>query len=171
MFYIRNCAEWKPYVWNSIKADYGLHSDDEDDYDDVDFTPKAIHTRSTTSTVQPGPSRTAYTQRTDEKLDHILAKSKAEEKRKSKEIFKCVISCKTILSLMSSCTTGCGVFLGCSTCLFNVESCPLCIENLPNVTERKPLLIPGLPRFLGVPEISLKSALKQLGGDSSQQHQ
>ena len=39
VFYIKNFAEWKPHVWNSIKADYGFHSDEEEDGDDlVDFS-------------------------------------------------------------------------------------------------------------------------------------
>ena len=36
---MKNFAEWKPHVWNSIKADYGFYSDEEEDDDDlVDFS-------------------------------------------------------------------------------------------------------------------------------------
>ena len=76
MFYIRNFAELKPYVWNSIKAEYDLKSGNEDDYNDFDFKPKPIHTGSTTSTVKVGSSQTAHNQRTAETLDQILAKLK-----------------------------------------------------------------------------------------------
>ena len=86
-----------------------------------------------------------------------------EEKKNFKEIFKCLLCRETTSSVTLSCTTGCGRFLGCFTCLFPVTSCSLCRENLPCVKSRKPLLIPRLAAFLGVPDISLKSALKQLG--------
>ena len=76
MFNIKNFAELKPYVWNSLKTDYNLKSDNKDDNGDFYVTPKPIHTRSTTSTVEPGPSRTAHSQRTAETLDQILAKLK-----------------------------------------------------------------------------------------------
>lgn len=165
MFYIRNFADWKPHVWSSIKADYGYHSEEEDVDDDAVSSPVPSPEMarlgtgfvSVTQSTQSGKG-------TEAKLDKILEFLNTEEEKKSlKELFKCLICRETASSLMMSCASGCGRFLGCFSCLFNVESCPLCRKDLPCVTDRKPLLIPGLANLLGVPEISLTSALKELG--------
>ena len=68
-----------------------LKSDNEDDSDDFDFTPKPIQTRSITFTVEPGLCRTAHSQRTAETLDQILAKLKGwrEKKRCKKNLKMC----------------------------------------------------------------------------------
>lgn len=168
VFYIKNFADWKPHVWNSIKADYGFYTEEEDD-DDVDFSPSpglaTLHP--SCSSVPLNSTSTDSTQSAkgaEAKLDKILNMLNTEEEKKNlREVFKCLICRETACSLMLSCNTGCGRFLGCFSCLFHVESCPVCRGSLPCVTDRKPLLIPGLATILGVPEISLKSALKQLG--------
>ena len=68
-----------------------LKSDNEDDSDDFDFTPKPIQTRSITFTVEPGLCRTAHSQRTAATLDQILAKLKGwrEKKRCKKNLKMC----------------------------------------------------------------------------------
>lgn len=100
----------------------------------------------------------------ESKVDKILDMLHAEEKSKSqREVFNCLICRETASSVMLSGSTGCGQFLGCFSCLFHISNCPNCRATFPCVTEQKPLIIPGLAQFLDVPDISLKSALKQAG--------
>ena len=153
-------------MWNSIKADYGFHSDEEEDDDDlVDFSRmpspglEVLQPSTSTNTSAKGGVKGA-----EAKIDKILEMLNAEEeKKKLTEVFKCLVCRETSSNVMLSCATGCGRLLGCFKCLFQIENCPLCRKDLPCVTERKPLLIPGIAALLGVPEISLKSALKEAG--------
>lgn len=162
---MKNFAEWKPHVWNSIKADYGFHSHEEEDDDDLlDFSLSSLGLE----VLQPNTSSNTSAKRSvkgsEAKLDKILEMLNAEEeKKKLTEVFKCLVYRETSSNVMFSCATGCGRLLGCFKCLFQIENCPLCRKDLPCVTERKPLLIPGIAALLGVPEISLKSALKEAG--------
>ena len=92
--------------------------------------------------------------------------SKEEEKSSLREVFKCSICLETCSNLMTSCThpKGCGRLLGCFICFFKIEKCTLCRKDLCPAKERKPLIISGLEGILGVPEISLASAMSQIYG-------
>ena len=103
------------------------------------------------------------------KVDQIIAMlSKEEEKSSLKEVFKCSICLETCSNLMTSCThsKGCGRLLGCFICFYHVDKCPLCRKELSPSKERKPLIISGLESILGVPAISLSSALSQIGSQN-----
>lgn len=69
---------------------------------------------------------------------------------------------------MSTCTSlkGCGRLLGCFTCFYNIQRCPFCRKYLQLKIDRQPLIIPGLSKILGVPEITLKSAMSQIQGSN-----
>ena len=48
----------------------------------------------------------------------------------------------------------------------HVDKCPLCRKELPPSKERKPLIISGLESILGLPAISLSSALSQISSQN-----
>ena len=49
--------------------------------------------------------------------------------------------------------TGCGQLIGCD--------CPLCRVSLPDPELRKPMKVSGLAGILGIPDISVTSALRE----------
>ena len=90
---MKNFEEWKPHVWNSIKADYGFYSDEEEDDDDlVDFNLSSPGLE----VLQPNTSSNISAKRSvkgsEAKLDKILEMLNAEEeKKKLTEVFKCLV--------------------------------------------------------------------------------
>ena len=100
----------------------------------------------------------------EKKVDQVIRMlNKEEEKSLLKEVFKCSICLETCSNLMTSCTNpkGGGRLLGCFICFYKIDTCPLCRSDLTPPKDRKPLIISGLESILGVPEISLASALSQ----------
>ena len=181
--YSTNFKEWKPLVWLSIKGDYGFESDDkEDDVEESDEANPALSNISKyideTDEAKPGPSKNlsgtdqyshSSSSKLEKKIDHIIQMlTKEREMSSIKEVFKCTICMETCSNLMTACThsKGCGRLLGCFTCLYKLEKCPFCLTDLCPGMERKPLIIPGLDSILGVSQISLVSALSQVGVQS-----
>ena len=92
--------------------------------------------------------------------------NKEEKKSSLKEVFRRSICLETCSNLMTSCTNpkGCGRLLG---CFYKIDTCPLHHSDLTPPKERKFLIISGLESVLGVPEISLASALSQLNAQTA----
>lgn len=84
-----------------------------------------------------------------------------KEFEKLKELFQCVICQSTCAASMYFCVTGCGQLIGCFLCVSKLEDCPLCRLSLPDVQIRKPMFVSGLATLLDIPEISMKSALRE----------
>ena len=84
-----------------------------------------------------------------------------KEFKKLKEVFQCVICQSTCAASMYFCITGCGQLIGCFLCVSKIEDCPLCRLSLPDVQIRKPMFVSGLATLLDIPEISMRSALKE----------
>lgn len=137
-------------MWQSIKGDYGIEDDNSETLYSDEFQ------------VQNPIQSSTLEAKVDKILDLL---SKEEEKSSIKEVFKCSICLETCSNLMMSCTNskGCGRLLGCFTCFYYISKCPLCRKDLSLVKERKPLIIPGLATILGVQEISVATAMSQLG--------
>ena len=167
--YKNNFQEWRPLVWQSIKRDYGFAgSDDMEDglFESEDLAMPSTSSSCNSSTNQQfKPSTCTNSSSLEKKVDQILSMlNKEEEKSSLKEIFKCSICLETCSNLMTSCTNpkGCGRLLGCFICFYKIDKCPLCRSDLSPSKERKPLIISGLASILGLPEISLASALSQV---------
>ena len=84
-----------------------------------------------------------------------------KEFKKLKELFQCVICKSTCAASMYFCITGCGQLIGCFLCVSKIEDCPLCRLSLPDVQIRKPMFVSGLATLLDIPEISMRSALRE----------
>lgn len=164
VMYTNNFKEWRPHIWQSIKKDYGFISDGIED----DYFESEENGSTSGSSAKHFSSPCINTSSLEMKVDQIIAMlNKEEEKASLKDIFKCSICLETSGNLMSACThpKGCGRLLGCFICFYNVEKCPLCRKVLPPAKDRKPLIISGLENILGVPAISLASALSQIGSN------
>lgn len=72
---------------------------------------------------------------------------------------------------MYFCVTGCGQLIGCFICVSKVEDCPLCRLSLPDPQIRKPMFVSGLATLLGIPEISMISALREANLISTPQNE
>ena len=94
-----------------------------------------------------------------------------KEFKKFKELFKCVICQSTCAASMYFCVTGCGQLIGCIICVSKVEDCPLCRLSLPDPQIRKPMFVSGLATLLGIPEISMISALREANLISTPQNE
>ena len=88
-----------------------------------------------------------------------------KEKRRVKDIIKCVICQSTCAASLYFCVAGCGQLIGRFYCTSRLEDCPLCRVSLPDVEIRKPLKISGLAEFFGIPDISMTSALREASID------
>ena len=84
-----------------------------------------------------------------------------KEVKKLKQVFTCVICKQTSAAVMYFCVTGCGQLIGCFLCASKIEDCPLCRVSLPDPQLRKPLKVSGLAGILGIPDISVTSALSK----------
>ena len=82
-----------------------------------------------------------------------------KEVKKLKQVFTCVICQQTSVAVMYCCVTGCGQLIGCFLCASKIEDCPLCRVSLPDPQLRKPMKVSGLAGILGIPDISVSSAL------------
>lgn len=83
------------------------------------------------------------------------------EKKRVKEIIKCVICQSTCTSAMYFCVAGCGQLIGCFCCASHLQDCPLCRVSLPDTEIRKPLKVSGLADYLGVPEDTMRSVIRE----------
>ena len=72
-----------------------------------------------------------------------------KEKKRVKEIIKCVICQSTCTSSLFFCVAGCGQLIGCFYCASRLQDCPLCRVSLPDTEIRKPLKVSGLADYLG----------------------
>ena len=165
--YTNNFREWRPHLWQSIKKDYGFQSDVMEDacYEGEEVNGSTSSISATKHFSSPCINSSSL----EGKVDQIITMlSKEEEKSSLKEVFKCSICLETCSNLMTSCThsKGCGRLLGCFICFYHVDKCPLCRKELPPSKERKPLIISGLESILGVPAISLSSALSQISSQN-----
>lgn len=88
-----------------------------------------------------------------------------KEKKSVKEVIKCVICQSTCTASLYFCVAGCGQLIGCFYCVSRLEDCPLCRVSLPDTEIRKPLKISGLAEVLGIPDVSMTSALREAGID------
>ena len=84
-----------------------------------------------------------------------------KEVKRLKQVFTCVICQQTCSSVMYFCVTGCGQLIGCFLCASKIEDCPLCRISLPDPQLRKPLKVSGLAGILGIPDVSVISALRE----------
>ena len=84
-----------------------------------------------------------------------------KEKKRVKEIIKCVICQSTCTSSLYFCVAGCGQLIGCFYCASRLQDCPLCRVSLPDTEIRKPLKVSGLADYLGIPEDSMVSAIRE----------
>ena len=170
VMYKDNFQEWRPHVWQSIKRDYGFGSDvNEDDFFESE-DPAIPSTSNSVTNAQIKPRTCTTLSTLEKKVDQVIRMlNKEEEKSSLKEVFKCSICLETCSNLMTSCTnpTGCGRLLGCFICFYKIDTCPLCRSDLTPPKDRKPLIISGLESILGVPEISLASALSQLNAQTT----
>ncbi len=78
-----------------------------------------------------------------------------------KEVFTCVICRETCAPAMYFCVIGCGQLIGCFLCASKIDDCPLCRVSLPDTQIRKPMKVSGLAGVLGIPDISVASALRE----------
>lgn len=88
-----------------------------------------------------------------------------KEKKRVKDIIKCVICQSICAASLYFCVAGCGQLIGCFYCTSRLEDCPLCRVSLPDAEIRKPLKVSGLAAFFGIPDISMTSALREASID------
>ena len=88
-----------------------------------------------------------------------------KEKKRVKDIIKCVICRSTCAASLYFCVAGCGQLIGYFYCTSRLEDCPLCRVSLPDAEIRKPLKISGLAEFFGISNISMTSALREASID------
>ena len=62
---------------------------------------------------------------------------------------------------MHFCVTGCGQLIGWFLCASKIEDCPLFRVSLPDPQLRKPMKVSGLAGILGIPDLSVTSALRE----------
>ena len=84
-----------------------------------------------------------------------------KEVKRLKQVFTCVICQQTCGAVMYFCVTGCGHLIGCFLCASKIEDCPLCRVSLPDPELRKPMKVSGIAGILGIPDISVTSALRE----------
>ena len=90
-----------------------------------------------------------------------------KEKKRVKEIIKCVICQSTCTASLYFCVAGCGQLIGCFYCVSRLEDCPLCRVTLPDTEIRKPLKKSGLAEFLDIPDVPMTSALREARIDAN----
>ena len=57
--------------------------------------------------------------------------------------------------------------IGCFYCASRLQDCPLCRVSLPDTDIRKPLKVSGLADYLGIPEDSMASAMREARVDAN----
>jgi len=161
--------KYKPAMWSLVANDYGYeNNEDSNDDDDID---NDIFLRSVFPDAIPSSSSNAgeatrnlpsgnYVSNSDLKGMLVEIKELCESRKtenenaqsdnlkaivvKIKEVLKCVVCMdSTHPDNMSFCES-CGRFIGCfMPCISNLDKCPLCREEFPNVI-LVPFRIPGL---------------------------
>lgn len=84
-----------------------------------------------------------------------------KEVKRLKQVLTCVICQQTCGAVIYFCATGCGQLIGCFLSASKIEDCPLCRVSLPDPELRKPMKVSGLAGILGIPDISVTSALRE----------
>ena len=82
-----------------------------------------------------------------------------KEVKRLKQVFTCVTCQQTCASVMYFSVTGCGQQVGCFLCASKIEDCPLRRVSLPDPQLGKPMKVSGLAGILGIPDLSVTSAL------------
>lgn len=88
------------------------------------------------------------------------------KKQQLSSLFKCVICYKITPHSYQSCLY-CGRFLGCFTCISQLDKCPTCRKNFNCSTcstsfPKTPLFIPGIEEVLELPQVTRRLAPQEI---------
>lgn len=146
--------KWKPGVWAALST--GLYSLEEEE------VPEETLVDHQHFSLEPTAGKKDTFAEIKEMFKEIKdALEVNKEKKRVKEIIKCVICQSTCTSSLFFCVAGCGQLIGCFYCASRLQDCPLCRVRLPDTEIRKPLKVSGLADYLGIPEDSMASAIRE----------